>query len=108
MMNLKKAALLILLIFVFSPAIAQKKTTAKKAPTNFILNFKDVEISDFITMMSQILNKNVVYDEHLRGKIKISSSAVFILPAQKHKNISPQIIISAAAIFYSGLHTHSI
>ncbi|MBP9024254.1 MAG: hypothetical protein KBH06_13715, partial [Spirochaetes bacterium] len=73
-MNLKKAALLILLIFVFSPAVAQKKTTAKKAPTNFILNFKDVEISDFITMMSQILNKNVVYDEQLRGKITISSS----------------------------------
>ncbi len=74
MMNFKKAAALILLIFVFFPAFAQKKTSAKKAPTNFILNFKDVEISDFITMMSQILNKNVVYDEQLRGKITISSS----------------------------------
>ena len=74
MMNFKKAAALILLIMISFPAFAQKKTTAKKAPTNFILNFKDVEISDFITMMSQILNKNVVYDEQLRGKITISSS----------------------------------
>ncbi len=40
----------------------------------FTLNFKDVDISEFLTVMGQIIKKNFVIDERVRGKITISSA----------------------------------
>lgn len=40
----------------------------------FTLNFKDVDISEFVGIMSQLIKKNVVIDDKVRGKITISSS----------------------------------
>ena len=57
-----------------------KKDTLKKGgskskkPEFFTLNFKDVEISEFINMMAQMVGKNVVIDETIRGKVTITSA----------------------------------
>lgn len=57
-----------------------KKTSVKKASKkkkkskNFSLNFKDVEISEFLNVMSQLIGKNIIIDDKVRGKITISSA----------------------------------
>lgn len=79
------AAFLILSLTLSVPGFAQKKNARSKAPTDFTLNFKDVEIADFLNMMSQLLGKNVVYDEQLRGKITISSSKK--IPLSKARDV---------------------
>lgn len=48
--------------------------SAKKAPQTFALNFNDVEISEFINVMSRILGKNIILSDKVRGKITISSA----------------------------------
>mgnify|MGYP006280256359 CR=1 FL=1 len=40
----------------------------------FTLNFKDVEISEFLSVMSQLIGKNIMVDDKVRGKITISSA----------------------------------
>jgi len=49
---------------------------AKKTPreNTFSLNFNDVEISDFLNVMSQILEKNIIISDKVKGKITISSA----------------------------------
>ena len=47
----------------------------QKAPQTFALNFNDVEISEFINVMSRILGKNIILSDKVRGKITISSEA---------------------------------
>ncbi|TAL31359.1 MAG: type II secretion system protein GspD [Spirochaetes bacterium] len=62
------------------PADAAKKdekAAAQKAPDQtkyFTLNFKDVEISEFLTIMSQLIEKNIIIDEKVKGKISITSA----------------------------------
>ena len=51
-----------------------RKTTGRKRVKKFALNFKDVEISEFLNIMSQLIGKNIVTDEKVRGKITISSA----------------------------------
>lgn len=46
----------------------------QKAPQTFALNFNDVEISEFINVMSRILGKNIILSDKVRGKITISSA----------------------------------
>jgi general secretion pathway protein D len=56
------------------------KATVKEIETKnkyFTLNFKDVEIIEFINMMSQLIGKNVIVDEKVRGKITITSVKKF-------------------------------
>ncbi|HPV41857.1 MAG TPA: secretin N-terminal domain-containing protein [Spirochaetota bacterium] len=57
---------------------APKKAAAKaKRPTGpkmFALNFKDVEITEFINVMGQVIQKNIIIDDRVKGKISISSS----------------------------------
>lgn len=47
---------------------------SKKGKTQyFTLNFKDTELSEFLNVMSQLVGKNIVIDDKIKGKITISS-----------------------------------
>jgi len=49
--------------------------SAKKTKDNsFSLNFNDVEISEFLNVMSQLLGKNIILSDKVKGKISISSA----------------------------------
>jgi general secretion pathway protein D len=45
-----------------------------KTTKYFTLNFKDVEIAEFLNVMSQLIKKNILVDDRVRGKITISSA----------------------------------
>lgn len=51
-------------------ARARKPAGEKK----FALNFKDVEITEFINVMGQLIGKNIIIDDRVKGKISISSA----------------------------------
>ncbi len=53
-----------------------KKTvkSKKKRIRKFALNFNNVEIHEFINIMSQLIGKNIILDDKVRGKISISSA----------------------------------
>ncbi|MFA5518711.1 MAG: secretin N-terminal domain-containing protein [Spirochaetota bacterium] len=79
----KKILALILTILFFSLSLINlsytssgftQDTSAKKAPPTFALNFNDVEISEFINVMSRILGKNIILSDKVKGKITISSA----------------------------------
>ncbi len=79
----RKILALILTIFFFSLSLINlsytssgftQETSAKKAPPTFALNFNDVEISEFINVMSRILGKNIILSDKVKGKITISSA----------------------------------
>jgi general secretion pathway protein D len=55
---------------------SKKITTppAQKKVEYFTLNFKDVDISEFLNMMGQLVGKNIIIDDNVRGKITISSA----------------------------------
>jgi general secretion pathway protein D len=57
-------------------AAPKKAARAKKParPKMFALNFKDVEINEFINMMGQLIGKNIIIDDRVKGKITISSA----------------------------------
>jgi len=57
-------------------AAPRKAAKAKKpaGPRMFALNFKDVEITEFINVMGQVIQKNIIIDDRVKGKISISSS----------------------------------
>lgn len=81
-MNRKSSALILTILFFslslfnFSDANSgfTQETSAKKASQTFALNFNDVEISEFINVMSRILVKNIILSDKVRGKITISSA----------------------------------
>lgn len=79
----RKILTLILILFFFSLSLFDfsntnsgftQGTSAKKAPQTFALNFNDVEISEFINVMSRILGRNIILSDKVRGKITISSA----------------------------------
>ncbi|MBN2039850.1 MAG: type II secretion system protein GspD [Spirochaetes bacterium] len=43
----------------------------------FTLNFKDADITEFLNVMSQLIGKNIIVDDKVRGKITISSVKKF-------------------------------
>ena len=53
-----------------------KKSSKKKAegPKTFTLNFKDIEISEFLNFMGRLIGKNIIIDDNVRGKISIISN----------------------------------
>ena len=57
-------------------AAAPKREAARKpaGEKKFALNFKDVEIAEFINMMGQLIGKNIIIDDRVKGKITISSA----------------------------------
>lgn len=54
----------------------EKKSSRKKAeaPRTFTLNFKDIEISEFLNFMGRLIGKNIIIDDNVRGKISIISN----------------------------------
>jgi general secretion pathway protein D len=56
----------------------EKKSPSKKkkveAPRTFTLNFKDIEIAEFLNFMGRIIGKNIIIDDSVRGKISIISN----------------------------------
>jgi general secretion pathway protein D len=63
-------------IFFFESFAAENQP--KAADTKyFTLNFKDVDIIEFLNMMSQLIGKNIIVDDKVRGKITISSVKKF-------------------------------
>lgn len=55
-------------------AQTNKTAAAGKKEQTFALNFKDTDISEFLTTMGQLTGKNIVIDERVKGKITIISS----------------------------------
>ncbi|MCU0848180.1 MAG: hypothetical protein MUD12_09860 [Spirochaetes bacterium] len=53
---------------------AQKPQTQPQKEKMFALNFKDVEIEEFLNIMSQLIGKNIIMDDKIKGKISIISS----------------------------------
>jgi general secretion pathway protein D len=53
---------------------AQKKAAKAPVEKKFALNFKDVEIAEFINAMGQMVGKNIIIDDRVKGKISISSA----------------------------------
>ena len=51
----------------------KKRRRRRRRVRKFALNFKDVDISEFVGVMSQLIKKNIVLDDKVRGKITISS-----------------------------------
>ncbi len=43
-------------------------------PRSMLLNFNNVEISEFLNVMGQLIGKNILIDDKVKGKITISSS----------------------------------
>jgi general secretion pathway protein D len=71
-------AMTLLLCLLLVPAVNPcRDNIYAAAPQYFTLNFKDVEITEFLNVMSQLLNKNILLDERVRGKLTISSPGVF-------------------------------
>ena len=64
---------------------AQKKRVKK-----FALNFKDVEISEFINVMSQLIGKNIIIADNVKGKITISSAKK--VPISEAYNVMKSIL----------------
>lgn len=52
----------------------KKGKKRSKRVKKFALNFKDVEIDEFLNIMSQLIGKNIILDDKIRGKISISSA----------------------------------
>ncbi len=53
---------------------APQKAKKPKGPKMFALNFKDVEIAEFINVMGGLIGKNIIIDDRVKGKISISSA----------------------------------
>jgi len=76
MKNLKLLSILCVPMLLFGALYAQQKGVSK-APAKeqtFALNFKDTDISEFLSIMSQLIGKNIIMDDKVTGKISISSS----------------------------------
>jgi general secretion pathway protein D len=63
---------------IFNSESFAAENKPKAAETKyFTLNFKDVDITEFLNMMSQLIGKNIIIDDKVRGKITISSVKKF-------------------------------
>ena len=83
--NLKVLFLLIIIIMVFSTSLIQNFYYCQNPLTSeayakqkikkdyFSLDFENADIKELINLMSEIINKDIIYDDKIRGKITISS-----------------------------------
>ncbi len=75
-----RAGLLILMVILLSglPVTRSENTygvfAQDKKEKKFALNFNDVEITEFLHMMSKLTGKNIIIDDRVKGKISISSA----------------------------------
>jgi type II secretory pathway component GspD/PulD (secretin) len=80
-------------LFAAEKAEEKKKDDKTKEQTkerNFALNFRDVEISEFLNIMSQLIGKNIILDDKIKGKISISSARK--VPVSQAYNIMKSIL----------------
>jgi len=72
------AVLVFLLSLTVNAEIYAQNKKGKKAPANIELNFKNVEIVNFLTIISQLLDISLVWDESkVRGSITLVSPKKF-------------------------------
>jgi len=57
---------------------------------SFSLNFNDVEISEFLNVMSQVLGKNIILSDKVKGKITINSAQK--VPISEALNVMKSIL----------------
>ncbi|MBN1501167.1 MAG: hypothetical protein JW982_13480 [Spirochaetes bacterium] len=81
----RKFLLSVLIIFFFLLPLLTAQSTKSVS-----MNFKDVEIQEFINIMSGIIKKNIILDDRVRGKITISSSQK--IPADQIYDVMKSIL----------------
>ena len=74
-MKLRFFILLCAVVFhLFAPALASSaETEAPVADDSISLDFKDIDLPDFIKTISEFTGKNFIFDETVRGKVTIIS-----------------------------------
>lgn len=70
--------------------LAAKKQKETVKDNTFSLNFNDVEISEFVNVMSQVIGKNIILSDKVKGKITISSAKK--VPISEAFNIMKSIL----------------
>jgi general secretion pathway protein D len=79
----------------------QKADPNKPQIRRFALNFKDVEINEFLNVMGQIIGKNILLDDRIKGKITISSAKK--VPIDQAYNIMKSILeLKGLAVIETG------
>ncbi|HPF04435.1 MAG TPA: secretin N-terminal domain-containing protein [Spirochaetota bacterium] len=77
-MIIKKTAILLTISFILLSSLmvdnVNGQVSKKHKEKSFSLNFNDVEISEFLNVMSQLLGKNIILSDKVKGKISISSA----------------------------------
>jgi len=59
---------------IHAPSAVFAAPKKARGPKMFALNFKDVEITEFINVMGGLIQKNIIIDDRVKGKISISSA----------------------------------
>ena len=73
----------------------------RRRARTFALNFKDVEISEFVNIMSKLTGKNIILSDRVRGKITIISPRK--IPVYNAFNIMKSILeVKGFAVVRSG------
>ena len=67
------SVIIISLLFVYSSAGKNTGKKSSKKVRYFTLNFKNVEMSEFLNAMSRIIKKNIIFGE-IKGRITIISA----------------------------------
>jgi len=77
------------------------KKKKKRRVTKFALNFQNVDIKEFLNIMSQLIGKNIIVNDRVRGKITISSAKK--VPVSEAFNIMKSILeVKGYAVVESG------
>ena len=78
-----------------------KSKKRRKRIKKFALNFRDTDIKEFLNIMSQLIGKNIVVNDKVRGKITISSAKK--VPVSDAFNIMKSILeVKGYAVVESG------
>ncbi len=72
---------LFLASFILTLAMSENPVTPPKFTTGVEINFKDLEIEDFVKMVAKITNKNILLTTEIKGKINFVS----VKPIEKDK-----------------------
>ena len=98
----KNKLFLILIVFAVAfTGIHAKKADKPIKEKEFALNFNNVELADFLNMMSQLTGKNIIIDDKIKGKISISSSKK--VPVSQALEIMKSILeVKGLAVIESG------
>ncbi len=60
--------------YLWAAKKSKEKVKENLKEDSFSLNFNDVEISEFLNVMSQVLGKNIILSDKVKGKITINSA----------------------------------